>query len=83
MRTAGIFHALVCLVKKNVPTGADYCIAGCHNCHAQIHELSEHHGGGYGVVHLGTIICLAPGVLGENEREYLHDDLKEVAVYGA
>ena len=27
-------------------TGADYCIAGCHNCHAQIHELSEHYGGG-------------------------------------
>lgn len=26
-------------------TGADYCIAGCHNCHAQIHELSEHYGG--------------------------------------
>ena len=62
-------------------TGADYCIAGCHNCHAQIHELSEHYGGGYGVVHLWTIICLALGILGENEREYLKEDLKEVAVY--
>jgi hypothetical protein len=30
-----------------------------------------------------TIICLAMGVLGENERAYLRDDLKEVAVYGA
>jgi Fe-S oxidoreductase len=36
-------------------TGADYCIAGCHNCHAQIHELSEHYGGNYPVVHLWTI----------------------------
>ena len=26
---------------------------------------------------------LALGILGENEREYLRDDLKEVAVYGA
>ena len=64
-------------------TGADYCVAGCHNCHAQIHELSEHYGGGYQVVHLWTIICLALGILGENEREYLGEDLKEVAVYGA
>jgi Fe-S oxidoreductase len=43
-------------------TGADYCIAGCHNCHAQIHELSEHYGGGYGVVHLWTLICLSLGI---------------------
>ena len=40
-------------------------------------------GGGYGVIHLWTLICLALGILGENEREYLQDDLKEVAVYGA
>ena len=64
-------------------TEADYCIAGCHNCHAQIHELSDHYGGGYGVIHLWTIICLALGILGENEREYLGPDLKDVAVYGA
>jgi Fe-S oxidoreductase len=64
-------------------TGASYCIAGCHNCHAQIHELSEHYGGGYHVVHLWTIICPALGILGENEREYLGPDLKDVAVYGA
>ena len=32
---------------------------------------------------LWTIICLALGILGENERKYLRPDLKEVAVYGA
>jgi Fe-S oxidoreductase len=62
-------------------TGADYCIAGCHNCHAQIHELSEHYGGGYPVVHLWTLICLSLGVLGPNERTYLGDDLREVNVF--
>ena len=62
-------------------TGADYCIAGCHNCHAQIHELSEHYGAGYGVIHLWTIICLALGILGENEREYLLPEHKEIALY--
>jgi hypothetical protein len=35
------------------------------------------------VVHLWTIICLAMGILGENECEYLRDGLKEGAVYGA
>ena len=69
--------------KQIKATGADYCIAACHNCHQQIHELSEHYGGGYPVVHLWTLICLSLGILGENEREYLGDDLKEVAVYGA
>ena len=64
-------------------TGASYCIAGCHNCHAQIHELTEHYNGGYHVTHLWTLICLSLGVLGENEREYLGPDLKEVAMYGA
>jgi hypothetical protein len=34
-------------------------------------------------VHLWTIICLALGILGENEREYLREDLKEVALYKA
>ena len=48
-----------------------------------IHELSDHYGGGYGVIHLWTIICLALGIPGENEREYLRPDLKDVAVYGA
>jgi Fe-S oxidoreductase len=62
-------------------TGADYCIAGCHNCHAQIHELSEHFGGGYPVVHLWTMICLSLGVLGPNERAYLGEDLMDVNVF--
>jgi len=62
-------------------TKADYCIAACHNCHAQIHELSHHFGGNYGVVHLWTLICLSLGILGPNERTYLNDDLKEVNVF--
>ena len=32
---------------------------------------------------LWIIICLALGIIGENEREYLRSDLKDVAVYGA
>ena len=62
-------------------TKADYCIAACHNCHAQIHEMSHHFGGNYGVVHLWTLICLSLGILGPNERTYLNDDLKEVNVF--
>lgn len=59
-------------------TGADYVVAACHNCHAQIEELSHHYGGNYGVVHMWSLICLAMGVLGENERAYLGPDLAEV-----
>jgi len=69
--------------KKNqqiIDTGAAYCIAPCHNCHSQIHDLSEHFGGNYPVVHLWTIICLANGWLGENEREYLGPDLAELGL---
>ncbi len=62
-------------------TKADYIIAGCHNCHAQIHELSDHYGGHYGVIHFWTILALSLGILGPNEREYLHDDLKDVWVF--
>ncbi len=61
-----------------IATGADYCVAACHNCHAQIHDLAEHYGGEYETVHLWTLIALSLGVLAENEREYLGDDLKEV-----
>ncbi len=60
-------------------TGADYVAVPCHNCHTQIHELSVHYNGFYQVVHLWTIICLAMGILGENERTYLGPDL---AMYG-
>jgi Fe-S oxidoreductase len=62
-------------------TGADYCITPCHNCHAQVHDLNEHFEGGYHTVHLWTIICLALGILGPKEREYLGDDLKDVMVF--
>ena len=62
-------------------TGADYCIAACHNCHAQIHELSEHYGGNYPVVHMWTLICLSLGILGPNERVYLGEDLQDVLVF--
>ena len=61
-------------------TGAKYAITPCHNCHAQVHDLSEHYGGHYEVCHLWTLICLSMGCLGENEREYLGDDLKEVGL---
>jgi Fe-S oxidoreductase len=63
-----------------VATDADYCIAPCHNCHAQIHELSEHAPKHFGTVHLWTIICLSLGVLCRNERTYLLDDLREVNI---
>jgi Fe-S oxidoreductase len=63
-----------------IETGAQYCITPCHNCHSQIHDLSEHYEGGYHVVHLWTLIGLSLGVLGENEREYLGPDLKELGL---
>ena len=59
-------------------TGAQYVAVPCHNCHAQIHDLNEHYEGGFHVIHLWTLIGLALGVLGENEREYLGPDLKDV-----
>lgn len=64
-----------------VETGADYCITGCHNCHAQVHDIAHHFGGKYNTVHLWTLICLSLGVLGPNERAYLGEDLKDVDVF--
>jgi len=66
--------------RQIVETGAPYCIAPCHNCHSQIHDLSEHFGAGYHVTHLWTLICLSMGMLGENEREYLGEDLRNVGL---
>lgn len=63
-----------------IATGADYCITPCHNCHSQVHDLAHHFEGEYQTVHLWTLICLSLGILGENEREYLGDDLKEVGL---
>jgi Fe-S oxidoreductase len=60
-----------------IKTGASHVLVPCHNCHAQIEDLCEHYGGNYAVAHLWTLICLSLGVLGENERTYLGDDLKE------
>jgi Fe-S oxidoreductase len=57
-------------------TGATYVIAPCHNCHSQIHDMSDHFGGGYHVVHMWTLICLSMGILGENERIHLGPDLE-------
>ena len=65
-----------------IATGADYCLTPCHNCHAQIHELAGHYGGDYHVTHLWTIIALSLGILAENEREYLGEDLKNVWLPG-
>jgi hypothetical protein len=59
-------------------TGATYAITPCHNCHAQVHDLSEHYKGGYHTVHLWTLICLSMGILGPNERTYLGEDLAEL-----
>jgi Fe-S oxidoreductase len=62
-------------------TKADYFISPCHNCHAQIHDLSEVRDHPWETVHLWTLICLSLGILGPNEREYLGDDLKDVLVF--
>ncbi len=63
-------------------TGARYCITPCHNCHAQIHDLSHHFNGGFHVSNLWTILALSLGILGENEREDLCDLLRKVWLPG-
>lgn len=62
-------------------TGASYCITVCHNCHSQMHDISEFYEAGYHSVHLWTLIALSMGILSENEREYLGADLKEVDIF--
>lgn len=61
-----------------VATGARYVVAPCHNCHTQLDDLCHHYGGDYHVVHIWTIMCLAMGILSENERAYLGPDLARV-----
>jgi Fe-S oxidoreductase len=61
-------------------TGALYCITPCNSCHSQIRSLSQHYNANINTIHLWTIICLAMGVLGENERKYLGNDLKLVKI---
>jgi len=88
----GTGHLGSMLVKQFVETGAikaeqilatkaDYCITPCHNCHAQVHDLSDVHGHKWQTVHLWTLICLSLGVLGPKERAYLGDDLKDVLMF--
>lgn len=66
-----------------VATGADYCITPCHNCHSQIHDLALHYSGKFHAIHLWTLICLALGILAENERRYLGEDLKDCHLPGS
>jgi Fe-S oxidoreductase len=61
-------------------TEATYVIAPCHNCHTQIEDVGRHFGGNYHVVHIWTLICLALGILGENERTYLGPDLENLGL---
>lgn len=56
-------------------TGAAYVLTPCHNCHSQMEDIGHVYGGNYGVVHFWTLICLSLGILGENERTYLGEDL--------
>jgi Fe-S oxidoreductase len=59
-------------------TGAKYVAVPCHNCHAQIHDLSEFYEGGFHVMHLWTLIAFSLGILAENERVYLGPELMEL-----
>jgi Fe-S oxidoreductase len=61
-------------------TQADYVLTPCHNCHSQISDIGEHYDGGYRVIHFWTLICLALGILGENERKYLGPDLAAIGL---
>jgi len=61
-------------------TEAAYCITPCNSCHSQILDLSRHYGAGFNTIHLWTILCLAMGVLGKDERKYLGDDLAQVGI---
>ncbi len=60
-------------------TGASYCITPCHNCHAQIEDLGHHWGhGAYRSVNLWSMIGLAMGILGPEERVDFGPDLIDV-----
>jgi len=58
-------------------TGADYVVVPCHNCFGQLQDMAKVHQVDYHVIHYWTIICLAMGILGENERVYLGPDLQD------
>jgi Fe-S oxidoreductase len=61
-------------------TQAAYCITPCNSCHSQILDLSRHYGAEFNTIHLWTILCLAMGALGKDERKYLGDDLARVGL---
>jgi len=67
-------------IDQILETGAAYCITPCDNCHSQINDLSQFYNVKVNTIHLWTILCLAMGVLSENERKYLGDDLKKVGL---
>ncbi len=67
-------------VEQVLQTEASYCITPCNNCHGQLTDLSRHYNARFRSVHLWTIMCLAMGILGENERKYLGDDLERVGL---
>ncbi len=59
-------------------TEADYVLTPCHNCHSQIEDIGMYYRGEYRVTHLWTLICLALGILGPDERKYLGPELQDV-----
>ncbi len=69
-------------LEQILETDAAYCITPCCNCHSQIMDLSHHYNATFRTIHLFTILCLAMGVLGENERKYLGDDLARIGLAG-
>lgn len=63
-----------------IETEAAYCITPCNNCHSQIRELSHYYKAGFNTIHLWTILCLAMGILGKEERKYLGNDLANIGL---
>lgn len=61
-------------------TEAAYCVTPCNNCHSQILDLSRHFKADFKTIHLWTLLCLAMGVLGPDERKYLGKDLAFVGL---
>jgi Fe-S oxidoreductase len=61
-------------------TGAEYCITPCHNCHAQVHDLSDSPHHAWQTVHLWTLLCLSWAFWAQRTA-YLGEDLKDVDVF--
>ncbi|MCF8113454.1 MAG: (Fe-S)-binding protein [Desulfotignum sp.] len=57
-------------------TEAAYCITPCNNCHEQIKDIGRYYNARFNTVHLWTVLCLAMGILGKNERRHLGEDLR-------